>query len=74
MSDIAAPCFGAGITVAAAVSVRFIAEHPEVKVEYFEMVDPRTLAPVESVEERVLVAGAIWLGQTRLIDNLSWPC
>lgn len=45
----------------------------DVRLEYFEIVDPRTLAPVEQIGGPVLIAGAIWVGPTRLIDNVSWP-
>jgi pantoate--beta-alanine ligase len=48
------------------------AAYPELRVEYFEIVDPETLAPVEHVNGRVLIAGAIWLGSTRLIDNIAF--
>ncbi len=48
-----------------------IIEHrPAVKLEYLEIVDPRDMQPVERVERPVIVAGAIWVGGTRLIDNL----
>jgi pantoate--beta-alanine ligase len=47
-------------------------ESPEARVEYFEITDPDTLQPVELVEAPVLIAGAIWLGSTRLIDNVRW--
>jgi pantoate--beta-alanine ligase len=53
--------------------LREFAEYPEVRVEYFEITDPDTLQPVERVEGPVLVAGAMWLGSTRLIDNMRWP-
>ncbi len=43
------------------------------RIEYFEFVDPDTLAPLETVEDKVLIASAIWLGATRLIDNIMWP-
>ncbi len=49
------------------------AAHPEVRVEYLEIVDPGTLMRVESIDAPVLIAGAIWIGPTRLIDNVSWP-
>jgi pantoate--beta-alanine ligase len=42
-----------------------------VQVEYFSIVDPETLIPVERIEGPVLIAGAIWLGSTRLIDNVT---
>lgn len=44
---------------------------PEARVEYFEIVDPESLQPVESVTGPVLIAAAMWLGTTRLIDNLT---
>jgi len=50
------------------------AQWPDARVEYFEITDPDTLQPVERVEGPVLVAGAIRLGSTRLIDNTRWPC
>ena len=40
------------------------------KVEYLEVVDPATMQPVERITGQVRVAGAIWVGSTRLIDNL----
>jgi pantoate--beta-alanine ligase len=42
-----------------------------VRLEYFSIVDPETLTPVERVEGPVLIAGAMWLGTTRLIDNVT---
>jgi pantoate--beta-alanine ligase len=42
-----------------------------IRVEYFSIVDPETLQPVERVGRPVLIAGAIWLGSTRLIDNVT---
>lgn len=42
-----------------------------VRLEYFSLVCPETLAPVERVDGPVLIAGAIWLGSTRLIDNVT---
>ena len=45
----------------------------QTRVEYFEVVDPELLTPVEQVDGPVLVAAAMWLGPVRLIDNISWP-
>jgi pantoate--beta-alanine ligase len=42
-----------------------------VQIEYFSIVDPETLEPVARIPNRVLIAGAIWVGATRLIDNLT---
>jgi pantoate--beta-alanine ligase len=41
-----------------------------VDVDYLEIVDPQHLAEVEWIDDTVLLAGAIQIGQTRLIDNL----
>jgi pantoate--beta-alanine ligase len=40
------------------------------RVEYIEMVHPETLAPVSEISEDVLVVLAVYIGKTRLIDNL----
>ncbi len=45
-------------------------EHPEARVEYFEVVDRRTITPVAEVDRPVLIAAAMFLGTTRLIDNV----
>lgn len=42
-----------------------------VRLEYFSIVDPHTLVPLERIEGPVLIAGAMWLGPTRLIDNVT---
>lgn len=48
------------------------AAHPEVRLEYFEVTNPKTLTPLDHVDGPALIAGAIWIGSTRLIDNMSW--
>ena len=47
---------------------------PEMKVEYFEIVDARTLLPVEEWEESPWVVGCItvYCGDVRLIDNICY--
>jgi pantoate--beta-alanine ligase len=47
-----------------------IPAHPDIRLEYLELVDPEELQPVTDVTGRVLVAGAMWVGATRLIDNM----
>jgi pantoate--beta-alanine ligase len=42
-----------------------------IRVEYFEIVDPEELQPLASISAPVRIAGAIWLGATRLIDNVN---
>jgi pantoate--beta-alanine ligase len=48
----------------------FFAE-PRARLEYFEIVDPIELSPVEEIATDVRLAGAVWLGKTRLIDNVA---
>jgi pantoate--beta-alanine ligase len=48
-----------------------VLQHPGVRVEYLEIVDPEEMQPVNCIEGSVLVAGAIWIGSTRLIDNVT---
>lgn len=43
---------------------------PGSKIDYLELVDPTTLQPKRSGSGPVLLAGAIWVGKTRLIDNI----
>ena len=40
------------------------------RLEYFEIVDPVDFQPVERVTGPVVAAGALWVGTTRLIDNM----
>jgi pantoate--beta-alanine ligase len=46
------------------------ANEPQVRLDYFEIVDPDTLDPVERISRKTLVAVAAYVGTTRLIDNL----
>ena len=63
----------AGVRSAAEIERRARARlevHPGIAVEYIAVVDPGTLAPVEGVDERTVVALAGRVGRTRLIDNI----
>jgi len=57
----------AGVIAAART---LIPESEGLTVEYFEIVAPDDLQPVTSITGTVLVAGALWVGSTRLIDNV----
>jgi pantoate--beta-alanine ligase len=46
-----------------------IAEEPSVRLDYLEIVDPETLEKVDVISASSLVAGAAFVGTTRLIDN-----
>jgi pantoate--beta-alanine ligase len=48
-----------------------LAREPLARVEYGALVDPETLQNLSTVDERGLVALAVWVGSTRLIDNRS---
>ncbi len=49
---------------------RILDEARPAKIDYVCVVDPTTMQLVTRIEGRVLVALAVWFGQTRLIDNL----
>jgi pantoate--beta-alanine ligase len=44
---------------------------PKLRLEYLEVVDPGTMQPVDRIDGPVVVAGALWVGGTRLIDNVT---
>jgi pantoate--beta-alanine ligase len=65
--------FRAGASRAGDVSAaarRVLETEPSVAVEYLAVVEPRTLAPVDTVDAATVVALAARLGRTRLIDNI----
>jgi len=53
-----------------AAAREIIAQEPQVRLDYFEIVDPDTLEPIEQASQPALVAVAAYVGTTRLIDNL----
>jgi pantoate--beta-alanine ligase len=53
-----------------AAALAILAEQPLARVEYLEVADPEDMQPVERITGPVRVAAAIWLGATRLIDNM----
>jgi pantoate--beta-alanine ligase len=62
-----------GIHDAAAVEQlmhRVVAEEGGVEVDYLAVVDPLTFEPPSDFERDVLLAGAVRIGKTRLIDNI----
>jgi pantoate--beta-alanine ligase len=57
-------------TIASEAKKAFVWQ-PAVKLDYFEIVDPETLEPIETIGRRKsLVAVAAFVGNTRLIDNI----
>jgi pantoate--beta-alanine ligase len=49
---------------------RFIAHKSSAKIDYVEIVDYNNLLPVRIISGKCLVALAVWIGKTRLIDNV----
>jgi pantoate--beta-alanine ligase len=64
---------GTGVSVTneiRAAIVKLMPSIPGVRLEYFEVVDPDDLQPADFIKGPVLIAGALWVGATRLIDNV----
>jgi pantoate--beta-alanine ligase len=51
---------------------KVLTQEPAVRLDYFEIVDPATLDPME-LTRPALVAVAAFVGNTRLIDNIVLP-
>lgn len=49
-----------------------IEKEPLARIDYVSVVDARTMQPVEKIENSVLVAMAVYIGKTRLIDNFIY--
>ena len=65
--------FAAGERHAAAVCDRaqaVLAAEPLARVEYLELVDAETLEPIDRLDRPTLLALAVFIGRTRLIDNV----
>jgi pantoate--beta-alanine ligase len=50
-----------------------LAAEPELRLDYLECLDAETLGQAVSFERPVLIAGAVFIGKTRLIDNCVFP-
>ena len=46
-----------------------IATEPLAKIDYVDVVDFATITPVDAISGETLVAIAVYIGKTRLIDN-----
>jgi pantoate--beta-alanine ligase len=45
---------------------------PLATIDYVSIVDAQTLNPIEIIQGHVLLAVAVYIGKTRLIDNFQW--
>jgi pantoate--beta-alanine ligase len=64
-----------GVTQVDAIRARAAARipmDPRLRLEYLEIVDADSFQPVPRVAGPVTIAGALWVGNTRLIDNVRW--
>jgi pantoate--beta-alanine ligase len=52
---------------------QIITTEPSIRIDYIELVDWSTLAPVEIAASGTLFAIAAYVGPTRLIDNTILP-
>ncbi|MEP7352666.1 MAG: pantoate--beta-alanine ligase [Acidobacteriota bacterium] len=59
--------------VARIAALSILAENPSMRLDYLEVVDAATMTPVDQnaqLTAPVRIAIAVWLGKTRLIDNV----
>ena len=50
-------------------AITTIEKEPLARIDYVDVVDFDTITPVEKLEGSILVAIAVYIGKTRLIDN-----
>jgi pantoate--beta-alanine ligase len=58
------------VTKTRTATLEILEKQPLIHVEYLDIVDPDELAPVSTIGRSVRIAAAIWIGRTRLIDNV----
>jgi pantoate--beta-alanine ligase len=49
---------------------QMVEQEPMARIEYLALCDPESLEPLEQVDRRTLLLGAIRIGSVRLIDNM----
>jgi pantoate--beta-alanine ligase len=62
-----------GITDASRIvkeTMAFISSHPETQIDYVAICDPETLEDIQIINQPALMALAVKVGATRLIDNM----
>jgi len=48
----------------------YIKKEPLARIEYVSISNPQTLQEVQKIEGKTLIALVVWIGKTRLIDNI----
>ena len=54
--------------------IRRVSDEPLARLEYAAVADPATLEELRVVKGRVVLLLAVWIGKTRLIDNMVIAC
>ncbi|MFW5981423.1 MAG: pantoate--beta-alanine ligase, partial [bacterium] len=49
--------------------INMIKDEELAEIDYVKIVDPETLGEIAAISEEVLLALAVYIGETRLIDN-----
>src|SRR5207247_5874028 len=57
-----------------AAMIRTIWEEPLARLDYAAVADAETLEEVRSARGRLVLLLAVWIGKTRLIDNMELLC
>ena len=52
-------------------AIAILESEPLVRIEYLEIVDPAEIQPLSTISDSVRIAAAVWIGGTRLIDNVA---
>jgi pantoate--beta-alanine ligase len=53
-----------------AVMRKILGAEPAIRIDYLTLCDPDTLEPLERIDRRTVILGAIRLGSIRLLDNV----
>lgn len=54
------------------IIIEYIEKEPLAKIDYVEIVDSETLEAAMDINKSILVAIAVYIGKTRLIDNFTF--
>lgn len=62
---------GEGIAAASAAGLERVRAAGFTSIDYIDVADAETLRPLERLDRSGRILGAVWLGKTRLIDNVA---
>ena len=54
-------------------ALSLLLRNPAIRIEYLNVIDRGTFQPVETFAGDFCVVAAVWIGETRLIDNVFIP-